>query len=251
MTPAQPPRRSASTPDDDATADAALTRVQAPRGAPRLAAAMWLLAAFVVVAVLKPWGGGGPVAATLRPDVVVPVEITPVPTRDRSATGLAVDVCLGAGGWRVASLETWRDRDVRVWRAIEPVANVTGLDDPTIPSVPIVADKLTGLGFCAPAFGPDMPIGPAHVAAYHVLSPTVMNTIPLRQVQPVDGATPIAALYVPRFEPWTTGRVVFQYEDAGAGTWRWFAADLQILAPVPAPSAPSAAPAALPAVLAP
>src|SRR5215207_4302784 len=110
MTHAQRPRRTGSGPDDNPV-DLAVTRVQAPRSAPRLAAAMWLLAAFVLAAVLKPWGGGGPVEATLRPDMAVPIEVTPAPTEDRSATGLAVETCLGAGSWQIATLETWQERD--------------------------------------------------------------------------------------------------------------------------------------------
>jgi hypothetical protein len=244
MSHAQPPRRigtqqpePARDPDHDPDhVDLAVARVQPTRAAPRLAMAMWLVAAFVIIAVLKPWGGAGPATETLRPDAVAAPDITPAPTEDRSATGLALPICLGTGAWRVATLETSLRRATRVWRAIEPVSSVTGFDDPSIPSVPIVADQLSGLGFCAPAFGPAMPVGPAHVQAWQVLSPTVTNQVPLRQVQPASGATPIAALYVPRFGSWTTGRIVFEYEDTGAGTVWWFAVDLRIT-PVAAPSA--------------
>jgi hypothetical protein len=203
---------------------------------------MWVVAALVVVAVLKPWGGGGRVEATLRPDVFVPVEITPVPTEDRSAAGLALSVCLGAGGWQVASLETWRGRDVRVWRAIEPVATAAGPLDPRIPSVAVAADVLSGLGWCAPAFGPDQPVGPARVRAWQVVDGEA-RSVTLRQVQPEDGITPVAALYLPVSGSWTSGLVVFQYADTGTGSSTWFAADLRILAPAPTPAttSPSAA----------
>ena len=231
MTHVQPPRRTASGPDDDQV-DLAVARVQAPPSAPRLSAAMWLVAAFVLAAVLKPWGGGGPVAATLRPDLAVPIAVTPVPTEDRTATGLAVATCLGTGAWRVASLETWRNRDVRVWRAIDPVAAATGPLDPAIPAVPVVADVLSGLGWCAPAFGPDLPVGPARVRAWLVVD-GVARVVALRQVQPVDGVTPIAALYLPSSGAWTSGLVVFEYRDSGTGAARWFAAELRILAPSP------------------
>jgi hypothetical protein len=248
MRSAQPPRRTGSqAPDTERDLDRidlAVTRVQTPRAAPRLAAAMWVATAFVVIAVLKPWGGSAPAAPAPQQDVVVETVVTPAPTADRSAIGLAVAACLGTGAWRVASLETWRNRDVRVWRAIEPLAGATGLDDPEIPSVPVVADQLSGLGFCAPAFGPDMPIGPARIQAWQVVDPTganpIANPIALRQVQPVGGTTPIAALYVPRSGPWTSGRVIFRYEDAGAGTTRWFAVELQVVSPAPtAPALPT------------
>jgi hypothetical protein len=180
MTQAQPPRRSGSATDEDHV-DLAVTRVQPARAAPRLSAAMWLLAAFVVIAVVKPWGGGGPSRAALAPDQVAPAEVTPEPTEDRSATGLAMPVCLGTGAWRVATLETWRERDVRVWRAIEPITEATGPLDPAIPGVPVVADLLSGLGWCAPAFGDDEPVGPATVRAW-IISGGVPGLVALRQV---------------------------------------------------------------------
>jgi len=225
--------------------DLSVTRVQPPRAAPRLGAAMWLAAVFVVIAVLKPWGGGGRVAETLRPDVGAAVEVTPTPTEDRSAAGLAVSVCLGTGAWRVATLETWRNRDVRVWRAIEPAATAAGPLDPSIPSVPVVADVLSGLGWCAPAFGPDEPVGPATVRAWLVVDGAA-HAVTLRQIQPADGVTPIAALYLPVAGPWTSGRIVFQYTDSGAGAVSWFAADLQILPPAASPAPAPTSPIALP-----
>lgn len=241
MTDAQPPRRADSGPDDERV-ELTVTRVKAPRSAPRLAAAMWLVAAFVVLAVLKPWGGGGRVEATLRPDVAAPMEVTPAPTEDRTATGLAVETCLGSGAWQIASLETWQERDVRVWRAIEPLTAASGPLDPRIPAVPVVADVLTGLGWCAPAYGADQPVGPARVRAWLVVD-GVAQSVTLRQVQPRDGITPIAALYLPASGAWTSGLVVFQYADTGTGASSWFAADLGIPQPPPAQS-----PAPTPAV---
>lgn len=239
---AQPPRRpgpgsgAGRGPDDDRV-DLRVTRVQPPRAAPSLAVGMWIVAGLFIVAVVKPWGAGarGGVPATLRPDVAVASEVTPVPTEDRSATGLAVPVCLGAGAWRIATLETWRGRDVRVWRAIEPVVDAAGPLDPTIPAVPVVADVLSGLGWCAPAFGPDMPVGPARVRAWQAVD-GIARPVPLRQVQPVDGVTPIAALYLPVTGAWSSGLVVFEYRDEGTGSARWFGAALQVTSPSPPPS---------------
>ena len=243
MTHAKLPRRTGPDADPGETPAAlAVTPVAAPRGSPRLAAGFWLVAAFVLIALLKPWGGGGRVAATLLPDVAGPAEITPEPTEDRSAVGLAEPVCLGAGAWRIATLETWRARSVRVWRAIEPVGAATGPLDPSIPAVPVAADVLTGLGWCAPAYGSEQPIGPAHVRAWQVVDGAA-HEVALRQVQPADGVTPIAALYLPATGAWTSGRVVFEYRDDGTGALRWLAADLQIAALAPGPSA-GASPAA-------
>lgn len=245
MTHAQPPTPTRPPPDGGDRL-VPVIRVVAPRGAPRLAAAMWLVAAFVAIAIVKPWGGAGRIAPTFRPAAAVPVEVTPVPTEDRSATGLAGPVCLGTGGWRIASLETWHQREVRVWRAIEPIPLAAGPLDPAIPSVPVVADELAGLGWCAPAFGPTMPAGPAVIRAWHV-SGGVARTISLRQVQPEDGVTPIAALYLPSTGPWTSGLIVFEYRDTATARAAWFAAELDVLqAAVTGPPAtrPSASPGA-------
>ena len=241
MTHAQPPCRTGSQDPERDRADLPLERVQPSRSAPRLAASMWLVAALVIVAVLKPWGGAGPAAETLRPDALALPDVTPVPTEDRSATGLAVPDCLGTGAWRVATLETWRSRDVRVWRAIEPIQSATGPLDPRVPSVPVVADVLSGLGWCAPAFGDAEPVGPARVRAWQVVR-GVAVPITLRQVRPLDGITPIAALYLPIAGRWTSGLVVFEYDDEGTGAIQWFGADLQIAAL----ASPGASPSALP-----
>jgi hypothetical protein len=214
----------------------------------RLAPALSLVAVLVALAILKPWGTGSP-EATLRPIAVAAptsVPITPAPTEDRSADGLAVPICLGTGGWRIASLERWRTQDVRVWRAIEPIASATGPLDPAIPSVPVGAIVFGGLGWCAPAFGPDRPVGPATVTAWSVRS-GVAAGLQLRQVRPLDGSTPIAALYLPLTRcpestnclpllpepvprPWDSGRIVFRYRDEGTGRVLWLAADVTILA---------------------
>jgi len=240
--------------EDDATGFRLATeRVRPPTAAPWLATVA-AVAIVVAAAILKPWGwGAAEPSAPTRAASAGPAAVTPVPTEDRSAQGLAAPICLGTGGWRVTSLETWQTQDVRVWRAIEPVAAVTGPLDPAIPSVPIVAIQLVALGWCAPAFGPDLPVGPAEVTAWSVQA-GVATQIELQQVRPVDGVTPIAALYIPLSlcpepticapllprpepRPWATERVVFRYRDVPVDRTLWFAADVTIIPP-PAPSPP-------------
>lgn len=241
--------------EDDATGFRLSTEpVRAPSAETWLPTFAAIGIAVLAVAILKPWGWGSsePSAPVFLATAAV-VAPTPVPTEDRTAEGLAAPICLGAGGWRVTSLETWRTQDVRVWRAIEPIEGATGPLDPTIPSVPIVAFRLVALGWCAPAFGPGMPIGPADVAAWSIQGGAVATQIDLSQVRPADGVTPIAALYVPLSlcpepticapllpapapRPWTNERVVFRYRDASADRSVWFAADITILeAPGPNP----------------
>ncbi|HYK95581.1 MAG TPA: hypothetical protein VE011_06935 [Candidatus Dormibacteraeota bacterium] len=245
-------------PLEDERAAARLTTevVRPPIDEGLLPAALGVVVALVVVAILKPWAWGTPApTGLLGVDAGATAEVTPIPTEDRSAAGLAGSVCLGTGGWTVASLETWRTQDVRVWRAVEPVVSATGPLDPSIPSVPIVAIKLSALGWCAPGYGRAMPVGPADVTAWTVQGSGAVR-LELRQVRPVDGITPIAALYVPLTRctepticasllpapvprPWTTERVVFHYQDEGTPTTAWFAADITIL---PAPESPPPSP---------
>jgi hypothetical protein len=246
-----------------------VARVRPPTRDPRLSALLGMVAVLVGLAVLKPWGVAAP-APSRAPGLTTaaPVEVTPEPTADRSAQGLASPVCLGSGSWQVASLERWRTQAVRVWRAIEPVRSATGPLDRAIPSSPIVAVELTALGWCAPAYGPAVPIGPVTVTAWWVEKDEAA-ALRLVQVQPPDGVTPLAALYRPvaecqpgqrclapgpgttslpttwlesaqassalpapaRLGAWTSGRVVLRWVDAGAGTEAWFAADIQMLDP--------------------
>jgi hypothetical protein len=213
---------------------------------PRLSLAVGMVAMLVGVAVLKPWGSLG-APATAPPRVVV---VTPTPSvepTDASPEGLADPVCLGAGAWRVASLESWQTQDVRVWRAVEPIPDANGPLDPAIPAVPVVAVELEALGWCAPAWGPDEPVGPAVVDAWQVRGQRA-SVLTLLQVRPEHGTTPITALYVPLGpcdasswcpaalrsrvpQAWGSGRVVFRVEDEGTGGVGWFAADVELVAP--------------------
>jgi hypothetical protein len=240
--------------DEQAAATLTTEPVRPPIDEGQLSTALGVVILLLVVAILKPWAGGTPEpTGLLAAGPPSSPEITPIPTKDRSAEGLANPICLGAGAWRVASLEMWRTQDVRVWRAITPITSATGPLDPAIPSVPIVAIQLRALGWCAPAFGDDMPVGPVTVTAWTVQGPAA-TPLQLRQVRPPDGVTPIAALYVPLTlcpEPticapllpapvpraWATERVVFRYQDAGTGRVDWFAADIEI---VDAPVGPAA-----------
>ncbi|MEO5704863.1 MAG: hypothetical protein ABIZ52_05215 [Candidatus Limnocylindrales bacterium] len=243
--------------DTDARlSDLATVRVRTRSGDPRIAMALWAVAALVGVAILKPWGGSSP-EPTFRPVAVAPsiLPVTPVPTEDRTSEGLASEFCLGAGTWQVASLETWREQDVRVWRAIEPARGASGPLDPFIPAAPIVAFALAALGWCAPAFGAERPAGPATITAWYVRG-TTATALELHQVRPVDGETELGALYVPLTTcpdqticapllrdpvpgPWVTGRVVFRYLDEGADSAVWLAADVEILSPASGTPAPS------------
>ena len=184
----------------------------------RFVTGLGLAVVFVGVALLKPWGAGSP-EPTRPPVVLAPtsVPVTPIPTEDRSAEGLATEFCLGAGGWQVASLETWQTQDVRVWRAIEPIADATGPADPAIPFVPIVALEIAALGWCAPAYGPDRPAGPATVTAWYVRG-GIVTELRLHKIRPADGVTELGALYVPLTACPERTHLRAAASGAGAGT---------------------------------
>lgn len=241
-----------------------VARVAPPVAGRGLTVAAGVVALVVGLAVLKPWGpdpGRQPAVAPAPPALATepppPAPPAPRPTADLSPEGVAGPVCLGPSGWRIASLETWRDRDVRVWRAIEPLAGATGPLDPAIPTVPVVGFEIEALGWCAPAFGPGRPGGPERVAGWAVVN-GVAQALELRRVLPESGTTHLAALYVPRSpclpqdpcpstepgepgasdQPWAPGRIVFRYEDIGSGAVLWLGADI-VLYDVALPAAPS------------
>jgi len=239
--------------EERAAARLVVEPVRPPRPGTSLSNVIAAVVIALAIVILKPWGiGAAAPSGPPRLPSVTAAPITPEPTEDRTALGLASPLCLGTGAWRITSLETWQTQDVRVWRAIEPATAASGPLDPAIPSVPIVAIKLAALGWCAPAFGPDMPGGPAGVEAWSV---TGREAVPLqlRQVLPKDGVTPIAALYVPLTlcpepticapllpapvpRPWGTERVVFRYHDTASGRDAWLAADVVIFSPPVAPT---------------
>jgi hypothetical protein len=125
-------------------------------------------------------------------------------------------------------VETWRDRTVRVWRAIDP-APAAGPDDPAIPIVPAVGSRIAAIGFCAPVVGPDKPAGPATIDAWR-RAPAAGNDgsgsaaavpIELRGIVPVGSPSPFGALFGPP-DPadgtsgWPPGVIVFRYAQPAA-----------------------------------
>jgi hypothetical protein len=227
-----------------------VTPVHQPMGGRGLAMTGWLVALVVGLAFLKPWGPAGDQPTPGPPAVVAPANTapTPRPTDDDTAEGLAGPICLGASGWRIASLERWRNHDVRVWRAIEPMVEASGPLDPRIPTAPLFGLEVEALGWCAPAYGPGRPVGPARVDGWIVIG-GIAHELGLRQTLPSRGTTALAALYVPvapcalgtscspaqtrsLIQRWDTGRVVFRYEDRGAAATVWFGAEVELSTPI-------------------
>jgi hypothetical protein len=220
--------------------------------------AVVLVAAFVGLAILKPWvvdvpsstgtgDGTGSAAAEATSAAIAqrPRAATPAPT----PTGEAVmSLCLDPGSWRTATIETWRDQTVRVWRAIDPVS-ASGPLDPTIPIVPAVGISIPAIGYCAPTSGAQQPIGAARVRAWR-RDGDAARPVELRQIAPPRVVSPYGALFGPpsnlgSTQSWPNGIFVFRYEELGTGGQRWFAievsgtiADVLAVPPITAPPAP-------------
>jgi hypothetical protein len=228
----------------------AVQRVRLDARNQRLPALTALAVVFIGLSILKPWGAIGDQPTPPPRDFRATPTPAPVEPTSETPEGVAAPVCLDAGAWRLASLETWRTQDVRVWRAVEPVGEASGPLDPAIPVVPVIALEVGALGWCAPAYGPEKPVGPADVQAWTIVDGSP-SRLPLLRVLPTHGETQLAALYVPltacdagdpcpstfswiRRLRWTSGRVVFRYEDAGTGRIAWFGADIEL---IPSPTA--------------
>ena len=215
-----------------------------------------IAAVLLVVAVLKPWGGGAPAPTratvgagqgdSIRPSGSV-VPPGPSPTLPSDIDVDVTRACLDPGSWRVASVEAYEGQTIRVWRALDP-AVAAGPDDPAIPFVLVVSEGVSELGWCAPAAGPDRPAGETIVAAWSVRG-DVSHALRLVPTHRTPRASSFGALYGPRsvaaahptapLDRWPAGRYVFRLRLAD-GRERWFGVDVEsrpaVRPPRPAPS---------------
>jgi hypothetical protein len=226
----------------------------------------WVLV--VVIALLaviaKPWDGGtgsgdgrAPGAGATSPLSPAPAAVSgsttslaASPTATPGATGGAgaevAAFCLNPSAWLVASVESYRDRTVRVWRAIETASAASGPDDPAIPRSPVVSEGVRELGWCAPVVGDERPAGDATVDVWR-LGQAGATPVTLLQDQPFAFTSAFGAMYAPpgsqpgrdtRVASWLAGRFVFRHRTDD-GHERWFGVDVEIrprlLDPGPSP----------------
>lgn len=203
-----------------------------------------VVAVFLAVAWVKPWPAAAPRAAIVpvgptRP----PAEPTPDPLSDLKYH------CQEPSGWRVYARERWAGRALRSWRTMEPARVADGPLDPGIPVIPLGA-TIVNLGYCSPWNTAERPPAGATVAGWRLTARTTdprsgweATPIELRATAPTP-ATVVAGLFAPpasrldRPGPsgegtWSAGRWVFTVR--GADYDRWWAIEVQLLAP---PSAP-------------
>ena len=153
----------------------AASPVQSARSAGRARGAadrrVLLVAAFVV-GVVRPWDLAGP-APRPGPAARAPARLGRgvAPGTRRRADASAPDGPAGAhwpsagstcgypSGWRAATLQRWagRERPIRSWIAVDPVAPAARPDDPAIPFAAVADRTVLAIGYCAPVDGEQRP----------------------------------------------------------------------------------------------
>ena len=206
-----------------------VVRVPAPRRETAARVAV-ILAAFLAVAIVKPWPSSEPRAAASPVSRAASAE--PRPTETISPVA---GYCNDPVGWRVATVEQLLDGTaLRGWGAVEPVV-ATGPRDVRIRSFVVSSASVSALGYCAPPY--DIPPPDAQVRIYRVddrrapeqvsvvrLGPNPASSLGALYRPPADAQTP-----TPNAPSWATGLYVFEV-SAADGYQRWFGADVRLIA---------------------
>jgi len=228
-----------------------------PRGDNRrLLLGATVTAAILALAVLKPWGGPGDVsrASGLDAPSAGPAGVaSPGPTATPTATPPGYDApggqCYPGTDWRLFAIEVNAGRPQRHWLSIEPGA-AGSPEDPAVPFVRIVTDRLLALGFCVGS-GPDGP-GPLVEARAWALAPggavVPVALTPLIEYMPRQRN--LGAVYRPPSASrgasgagWSPGRYVFAVRQGPAASdERWFGVEVVVARQVPAAGDPPLAP---------
>jgi hypothetical protein len=112
-----------------------------------------VVVALVVIAVLKPWGGGAPSRATssgaaASPTAGGPAAIALAPSPPGRSPDPNSISCLRPIGWRLVTLQRSADRETRTWLVVTSAA-ATGPGDGTISVARLTENDVVGIGFCA------------------------------------------------------------------------------------------------------
>ena len=133
-------------------------RSDGPRG-PRVVVAV--LAAFLVIAILKPWSFGGdgstgvarPAPVTSTPSAAEVASASPpiaMPTAAPEIDDPNAMPCLTDSTDQVVMIERWAGHEVRSWVAAVDLTDAVGPLDPRLVPVTIFSSHVIGLGVCAP-----------------------------------------------------------------------------------------------------
>lgn len=235
-------------PQDERSTETRLVRLRDDDRRPLLGAIV--IAALLVLAVLKPWGGPGDASRVVESDEpsAGPAGVaaaSPGPAATPSATQPGYDApggqCYPGTGWRLFAIEMNTGRRLRAWLSIEPGAAGSPLD-PAVPFVRIVSDRLLALGFCVGS-GRDGP-GPLVGARAWTLAPggpafpvALAPLVEYMPRQPNLGAVyrPPAASLDAADAGWSPGRYVFAVRQGPPGSEeQWFGVEVVAAPQVPA-----------------
>jgi len=192
-----------------------------------------LIAIFIAIALVKPWGSA-PGAPRPTPHVTV------APVAAPSADPLAElrRHCEEPVGWRVYTSERWAQMTVRSWKSLDPAEGASGPLDPAIPIIPLAA-QIDALGYCSPWTGGERPPIGSAVTGWRISlagDGPQLGAVPL-VLRPVDPSWPsvLGALYGPpvnRFDSsavetlgWPVGRYVLAIRVPGFE--RWWGVDVE------------------------
>lgn len=254
-------------PDDELR----VTRVEGRPIGRALPILTFLVGILLGAAIVKPWDlifSPDP-SADARPSAAsgADASIAPVASPIASPSPIADD-CAFAGGWRVFAVgrrdpfggdgsttasapppDTSASRGIgeplRRWLEIVPTADAADPEDPAIPFVTIVSDRIAGLSYCPPPGGVDGPPGEGRFTAWRTSTDgsapdgTGATALTLRPAT-LDATSAIRVpVYVaddattPDGASWATGRYVFRVGSSDdPGYDRWFGVELR------APSGP-------------
>jgi hypothetical protein len=233
-------------------------RPVAGRGGSRfLVVALVLAGLGVATTVVKPWevivpavpgapvpGGWHDGGAATRP-LSTPVA-SPAPDGSPALTTTS-PACASPQSWRTATIESWFGRMARVWSAVE--AGEHALEDPSLPFEPVVAERITAIGWCAPVLGPDRPPVAARASLWRAGDEGMELVVSYVRLEP-EGPNALGELWAPppgNEGVWPPGRYVIELRTP-SGSWR-HTIGIEILTarpdttPAPSPSmSPSPAP---------
>lgn len=208
-----------------------VVQIGSPGRAPFVVAT--LTAAFLVVAIVKPWP-----AASEAPVELVRASATPTAAATPDPLAVVRHECQDPPGWRSYTKERWSGGTLHVWMTVQPAdGHHAPIED--LPTVPYATEVL-GLGFCTP-YGSETERPPdgASVQVWRVdETATSRGTTPRATLLTVKPAVaglelPYGALFAPPGpdlrgapERWTPARYVFQVVGPGRGYERWWAVEI-------------------------
>lgn len=183
-----------------------------------------ITAAFLVLAIAKPWAGPAQPRPLVQSSFVLPSAATPDGATVIDPIAQALEVQCGEPlGWRVFTHEDFLGRTFRTWRSVVPMVSASGPLDPAVPVIQ-VGPTIEALGYCSPWTDGERPPVGVTVSAWRIAAATTPD--PTAQAVPLESIIPewpidLGAL----FSPGTSGATVSARDRApfavGTGARSW------------------------------